>query len=52
MKIAAIGFGVGCLSAVPAFFLHNEEVANYVFYIGLIIVILGVSIFIFDNKLY
>ena len=50
LKIGSIGFGVSCLSVLSGFFIDRGDIANYVFYAGFIMVVIGISIMIFGIK--
>ena len=41
MKIGVVGFGVASLSGIFSFILHREDIANYIFYVGFFIIVIG-----------
>ena len=50
LKISSIGFGISCLAALSGFFIDSGSIANYIFYIGFIMAIIGISIMILGTN--
>jgi predicted tellurium resistance membrane protein TerC len=46
LKIGTIGFGISCLSVLSSFFVDLDNINNYIFIAGFILVVIGVSIMI------
>lgn len=50
MKVGAVGFGICCLSGLIAIVSGKEDVANYIFFIGFIVALIGIIIIALNAK--
>lgn len=48
IRVSAIGFGIACTSLLVELLAENESVANYIFYVGFAIVIIGICLVFYD----
>ena len=48
LKVSALGFGICCLSGLAAIFFIDEKTANYIFYGGAFIGVIGILIMFFN----
>lgn len=46
LKLSTIGFGISCISVISNFIIDLGDVTGYIFTIGFVIVIIGISIMI------